>query len=149
LPTPGTDKFRIKIWDRTTSNVIYDNQPGADDNADATTSIAAGSIVIHKPPKSGSTQQSSVLDETNAIRKLEIKALPNPTIAHFDLVLKGNEDQSATIRIIDITGRLMELRSNVNGNAIRFGERYKPGIYFVEATSGGEKVILKVVKTGN
>ena len=44
----GTDRFRIKIWDKSTGQVIYDNQPGSDDNSDATTSIAGGSIVIHK-----------------------------------------------------------------------------------------------------
>jgi hypothetical protein len=44
----GTDKFRIKIWDKLSSAVIYDNQTGAADNADATTAIEAGSIAIHK-----------------------------------------------------------------------------------------------------
>jgi len=44
----GTDKFRIKIWDRTTDTVIYDNQVGeTDDYANPTTAIAGGSIVIH------------------------------------------------------------------------------------------------------
>jgi hypothetical protein len=147
LSTPGTDKFRIKIWDRTTNSVVYDNQPGAADNADATTSIAAGSIVIHKPAKSGNTQQSSVLEESAAIGKFEMKAMPNPTTAHFQLMFSGNEDQPTTIRIIDITGRLIELRNNVYGNTIRFGDHYKPGIYLVEASRGTEKVILKAIKT--
>lgn len=44
----GTDKFRIKIWDKVTGAVIYDNQTGASDDAAATTVIAAGSIAIHK-----------------------------------------------------------------------------------------------------
>lgn len=44
----GTDKFRIKIWDKVTGGVIYDNQTGAADDAAATTAIAAGSIAIHK-----------------------------------------------------------------------------------------------------
>ena len=44
----GVDKFRIKIWDKATSDVIYDNQMGAGDTADPTTAIAGGSIVIHK-----------------------------------------------------------------------------------------------------
>lgn len=43
----GIDKFRIKIWDPTTNAVIYDNQIGADDNADPATAIESGSIVIH------------------------------------------------------------------------------------------------------
>ena len=42
------DKFRIKIWDKSTGQVVYDNQPGADDNSDPATSIGGGSIVVHK-----------------------------------------------------------------------------------------------------
>jgi hypothetical protein len=41
------DKFRIKIWDKTTGQIIYDNQMGAGDDASPTTEIAGGSIVIH------------------------------------------------------------------------------------------------------
>jgi uncharacterized repeat protein (TIGR01451 family) len=46
------DKFRIKIW-QSGGSVIYDNQVsgGAGDNADPTTGIAGGSIVIHVPKK--------------------------------------------------------------------------------------------------
>jgi len=44
----GVDKFRIKIWDTTTGDVIYDNQRGAAEDSDAATALGAGSIVIHK-----------------------------------------------------------------------------------------------------
>ena len=43
----GSDKFRIKIWDRGTGDVVYDNQLGDSDDADLTTKLAGGSIVIH------------------------------------------------------------------------------------------------------
>jgi hypothetical protein len=43
----GVDKFRIKIWNKATSTVVYDNQLGDVDNADATDAIEGGSIVIH------------------------------------------------------------------------------------------------------
>ncbi len=42
-----TDKFRIKIWDKSSGNIVYDNQTGASDDAIPTTSISGGSIVIH------------------------------------------------------------------------------------------------------
>ena len=42
------DKFRIKIWDKDTNVIVYDNQMDAADGADPTTSIAGGNIVIHK-----------------------------------------------------------------------------------------------------
>ncbi|WMW25159.1 PKD domain-containing protein [Methanolobus sediminis] len=42
------DKFRMKIWNEATDEIIYDNQNGDSDNADATAAIGGGSIIIHK-----------------------------------------------------------------------------------------------------
>jgi len=42
------DMFRMKIWDKATGKLVYDNKLGASDTADPTTAIAGGSIVIHK-----------------------------------------------------------------------------------------------------
>jgi hypothetical protein len=42
------DKIRIKIWDKSSGEAIYDNQAGASETADPTTIIQGGSIVIHK-----------------------------------------------------------------------------------------------------
>ncbi len=41
------DKFRIKIWNTNTNAVVYDNQLGASDTDDPTTTIQNGNIVIH------------------------------------------------------------------------------------------------------
>jgi hypothetical protein len=43
----GQDKFRIKMWDKATGAVIYDNQKGDADDAETTT-VISGSIMIHK-----------------------------------------------------------------------------------------------------
>jgi hypothetical protein len=37
----------MKIWNKATSAIVYDNQLGAADDADASQAIAGGSIVIH------------------------------------------------------------------------------------------------------
>ena len=42
-----TDMFRIKIWDKATDEIVYDNQIGDEDDAPLTTIIGGGSIVIH------------------------------------------------------------------------------------------------------
>ena len=44
----GPDSFRIKIWDRATDQIVYDNQPEADDPGSAATELDGGSIVIHR-----------------------------------------------------------------------------------------------------
>ena len=54
LPGGGdVDRFRIKIWDRATGAVVYDNVPGASDDIDAANpqAIRKGSVVIHKPTR--------------------------------------------------------------------------------------------------
>jgi hypothetical protein len=42
------DLFRIKIWDKDLDAVVYDNQMGEAEDANPTTAIGGGSIVIHK-----------------------------------------------------------------------------------------------------
>jgi predicted extracellular nuclease len=44
----SVDKLRIKIWEKATGTVIYDNQMGAPDDAAPTMAVDSGSIVIHK-----------------------------------------------------------------------------------------------------
>jgi hypothetical protein len=45
----GVDKFRLRIWDVDNANaIVYDNQMGAAVNADPTTPLSGGSIVMHK-----------------------------------------------------------------------------------------------------
>jgi hypothetical protein len=41
------NKFRIKIWDKTTGRIIYDNNLGYPDNVTPITAISGGSIVIY------------------------------------------------------------------------------------------------------
>jgi hypothetical protein len=46
----GQDRFRIKIWDVGSGVILYDNQPGSNDDAELNdnTIVRGGSIVIHK-----------------------------------------------------------------------------------------------------
>jgi PKD repeat protein len=46
-PSTAEDLFRIKIWDKETDEVVYDNQMGDPEESDPTTEIGGGSIVIH------------------------------------------------------------------------------------------------------
>ena len=42
------DTLRIKIWDRATGLVVYDNMMEADDSSAPTAALGGGGIVIHK-----------------------------------------------------------------------------------------------------
>ena len=47
----GVDKFRMKIQNKTTGEIVYDNQVGASDDAILTTSVGGGSIQIQAGKK--------------------------------------------------------------------------------------------------
>jgi uncharacterized repeat protein (TIGR01451 family) len=44
----GVDKFRIKIWDKVTGAIVFDNQPGASDAADPILAIGLGGDISIK-----------------------------------------------------------------------------------------------------
>jgi hypothetical protein len=45
----GVDKFRMKVWNKTTGASVYDNAPGSDDiDTSNQMALAGGSITIHK-----------------------------------------------------------------------------------------------------
>jgi hypothetical protein len=47
-PSTDVDLFRIKIWNMDSGGVVCDNNIGGADNAEPTTAIGSGSIMIHK-----------------------------------------------------------------------------------------------------
>jgi hypothetical protein len=87
------DKFRIKIWDKTTGVVIYDNQLGAPDNSDPSTSIVGGSIVVHDA-KSKSMMAA----------EFGVKAYPNPFTDHVYFDLQLMTDSKVRLEIYTIEG---------------------------------------------
>ena len=46
-PSTSVDLFRIKIWDKVSNALAYDNQLGKDEFGDDATALGGGSIVIH------------------------------------------------------------------------------------------------------
>jgi len=60
----GIDKFRIKVYNKTTNAIVYDNQLGAADSSAPTTALGGGSIVIHPNGGSAVTAHASGSETT-------------------------------------------------------------------------------------
>jgi hypothetical protein len=79
--------------------------------------------------------------------KLALSATPNPSDHYFTLSVKSSTPLPFQVRIFDMLGRVVEVRSKVTPNSILFiGHNYRPGVYFVEAIQGKQIVTLKLVK---
>lgn len=75
-------------------------------------------------------------------------AMPNPSTSDFRILISSNDLQTkGTLRIIDITGAVKEIRNNVSiGQTITLGNAYKAGVYIAEFIHGTEKVVTKLIK---
>ncbi|EOZ95155.1 internalin, putative [Indibacter alkaliphilus LW1] len=122
----SADRFRIKIWEMGSGNIVYDNQMGESDDSDATTEIQGGSIVIHDAPRGNQNkrmddeeeeevevfelmEQQSIFDE---ITNNGLKIYPNPasTTAHIQVSL--TEPSDVGISIFDSAGRIIYAEEN-------------------------------------
>ncbi|PHX73952.1 MAG: secretion system protein Por [Chitinophagaceae bacterium] len=75
-----------------------------------------------------------------------ISLFPNPFINQLNI--KNGNDYPVDLRVFNSTGQLLEQIKNISaGKEIRLGSNYRSGIYIIEVTGNGEKVIRKVLKS--
>jgi hypothetical protein len=79
--------------------------------------------------------------------KLQMMALPNPSRNYFTLSLKGSRTEQANLRIIDVWGRVVEVRKGIAANGtLKIGDNYRPGTYIAELIQGNERVRVMLIK---
>jgi hypothetical protein len=106
------DKFRIKIWDKDADGaLVYDNQKGELDDADPTTVIGGGNIVIHtggKGPKAGKDGISGI-GETDVVEVPDAYELhgnyPNPFNPQTTVTFGLPEPGMVSLIVYDMLGR--------------------------------------------
>ena len=82
--------------------------------------------------------------------ELNVKVLPNPTYEAFKVQIEGGSTDKISMRIMDMQGKLLEQRQNIQPNQIlRVGEKLNPGVYFIEVQQGSTRKQMKVVKSGS
>lgn len=144
------DQFRIKIWDRASNVVVYDNQNGSGDDAalNDNTRIGGGSIVIHTGKSKSESVPIQEQIESIEAGKLTISAMPNPSNNYFRLMIRSGNTTPVNLKVLDAMGRTIEIRNNVTINStVQIGDHYNAGVYIVELQQGTDKVIIRLVKT--
>ncbi|HEX9956562.1 MAG TPA: hypothetical protein VGA96_04885, partial [Fibrella sp.] len=95
----GTDKFRIKIWDKSAGDVVvYDNNKGAVDDAEPATTLGGGSIVIHNNGKNA--REAFSVEPTLTADNLVLRNYPNPVEGKttFELMLPLGGEYSLEVQ---------------------------------------------------
>ena len=151
------DKFRIKIWDIDDGDkVIYDNQPGEADDAEPTTTLGGGSIVIHGEKQGKPNAAPAMLP--NGTRLLA--AYPNPFNPDIWIPYQLGSDSQVTVRIYSLAGHLVrtfDLGTKSAGFYVdrakaahwdgrnEAGEYAASGIYFYSLQAGGYTATKKMI----
>ena len=79
-----------------------------------------------------------------------VKVMPNPTSYYFTLQLNSQSYEKFKITVIDVTGRVIEQKTDVPANStLQLGNKYHPGVYIAEILQGKNKVVLRLIKEGN
>jgi hypothetical protein len=141
------DKFRIKI-STTSGAVVYDNQPGSDENGSDATQLSGGSIVIHEVKSNALTVTESTLNA--APQDLTIRVANNPsagTTAFTLQVLSTDALTPVSLRITNMAGQTVALFNNLSiGSTIQTGRNLVQGQYIAEAIQGNRRTYVKLAK---
>jgi hypothetical protein len=112
-------------------------------------------------PYTDSTQVTSSQSFTDAMRTLagglqdntdttggwSVKVGSNPSYGSFTLMTRSANSAALTIRVTDISGRVVETRTGIAPNGTtQLGADFHPGIYFAEIVQGDSKVRIKLLK---
>ncbi|MDQ6609429.1 MAG: family 10 glycosylhydrolase [Bacteroidota bacterium] len=118
---------------------------------DASGNVSTETVTVLVPHDHSDMVQSSapltLKQQVRVLKPIQVTALPNPSSNHFTLITNGGSDAPLLLRIKDNIGRLIESRKNVSPNGTYlFGQRYSPGIYYVEVIQGDSRVVMKLIK---
>ncbi len=132
-------------------------------NGNNTLSVSTNAVPSHVPGHSADrlgqcSQQpcgsqnleftKGVVTETKAeISSFSINAMPNPTNNYFNLVMKSSNKALVTVKIVDVYGRLIFVKTDVDPNStLRLGEKLSSGTYLVNVSQEDRQQTLKLIK---
>ena len=147
----GTDKIRLKIYNRSTGFVYYDNQPGASDAAAPVMEIGANSEIFIKSNSAvtmSSNEQSTIEKPAIVLNQpLSIQVSPNPSKGAFKINIKGDLQSESMLELVDVSGRVIERRKiPAHVQQITIGENLRVGLYLVKIRKGNEQVEAKLIR---
>ncbi len=141
------DLFRIKIYDKLTNRVVYDNQYGTGttiDDADPTTAISGGSIVIHEVKKN--TGKAELVEKKSELLPFNVMAYPNPSSQYFIIAMKGASNEKVEIVVYDVLGRKVKQIEDIDGQEIKLGEKLPSGAYIAIVRQGVNQKAIRLIK---
>ncbi|WP_161887806.1 HYR domain-containing protein [Pontibacter russatus] len=151
----GIDRFRIRIVGAGSPKaVVYDNELGIVENADATTAIGSGSIVIHNPNIKSTSSKSVTAVEVPALSETtKFSNYPNPFNYRTTITFSTEKEESFALEVYEVKGALVQkvdMGVTEAGKVYAYdfeGHNLPQGVYFARLiTASGVQTIKMVLK---
>ena len=101
--------------------------------------------MANKKKSTGIAHEKSLSDADG----LRVQVAPNPSNSHFVVQVKNGPGAYTNIRVLNAIGTVVESFSPMVNQTFRIGEKYRPGVYYVEVVQGSQRVIVKLLKGSN
>lgn len=153
----GSDQFRIKIWNDLA--IVYDNQMGAADNAETSTALGGGNIMIHEARGKNRREITGEPEETHSVMENSSQMMdfprmtrmyPNPVLDQIIIELSEIEEKQLEVSIYDMKG--MQLFTQVVESENRkivldiSNLRMKPGLFVLLVNTKAQPRVFKFLK---
>jgi len=146
---PGSeDRIAITIWDRNGSLWFASNWNGV---KTIDQQLAKGNLQVHSSASIKTPLITHEIPNSNEVigglAALRLLAYPNPSASYFTIELQGNQEQKIQMRVMDVSGRIIETFNNLSsGGRLQIGSGYRPGMYLLEIVQGNECKQVKLLK---
>ena len=98
--------------------------------------------------ESASGKNVVVMNEHDPENSTVVRVYPNPSNSYFILNIESaNDKEKIVVRLIDVAGRVMEVRNNLSGSQVlKMGNNLKAGLYIAEIRQGNITRQIKLLK---
>ncbi len=106
---------------------------------------ALGSCTSIITARASGSEQSIMFEEKTG--RFEVRVSPNPSRSDFRLQVLGSSNEPVTIRLFDITGKLIRQYSGLSKNAVlTLGGNLVAGTYLADVSQGANRKKIKLIK---
>ena len=110
------------------------------------TGTAKSQALTHTACPTGTKNNPITIIKDKNDDNFKVTLFPNPTTTGFSIKVFSAETTTASIKIMDVQGRLIKTLYAFPQETISFGNDFKPGVYMLEVSDGLKKKSIRAVK---
>jgi hypothetical protein len=109
-------------------------------------SVNAATTVAPETTDDAAVEVKTDVNEKATVKELTVSISPNPSPSDFQINIQSDNDAPVTLKIIDATGRAVNVLNVKANSIINTGKQLQAGNYYAEVTQGNKRRVIKLVK---